>query len=262
MNRTNTLRERVERDEPVFGASVATFSPAVVEAFGAIGLDFVWLDFEHSGPSPYDSTIFEDLSRAAEVADIELFVRLPSGEPSLIRKVLDAGVHNVLIPRVETAAEVRKAVAAARFSIDGKPGDRGIGVGRSSTWGDDFDDHAAREDAETFIGVMIENETAVENIEAILDVPELGFAFIGPADLSVSVGRPMQKDHPDVVALIDRAEAAIRESDVALAGIRNEPDAVADAIDDGYRILRVGGDISDASGTVADRLDSIDDRRT
>lgn len=258
MQRSNSLRRSVETDDPVFGASVATFSAAAVETFGAAGLDFVWLDFEHSGPSPYDSTVLEDLTRAAEVADIELFVRLPSGDPSLIRKVLDAGVRTILIPRIETAEEVREAVEAARFAVDDSPGDRGIGVGRSSTWGADFDDHAAREDAETFIGVMIENETAVDNIEEILDVPELGFAFIGPADLSVSVGQPMEKDHPDVEALVDRAESAVRDSSVALAGIRNDPDAITTAIDGGYRILRIGGDLSAARSTLTDRVDALD----
>lgn len=242
----------------MYGASVATYSPAAVEAFGALGLDFVWLDFEHGGPSPYDSTVFEDLTRAAEAADIELLVRLPSGEPSLVRKVLDAGVRTVLIPRVETAAEVREAVAAAKFENDGEPADRGIGVGRSSTWGHDFSDHAAAEDAETFVGVMIENETAIENIDEILDVSGLGFAFLGPADLSVSVGRPMEKDHPDVEALVERAEEAISESDVALAGIHNDPDAIRDAVDRGYRIVRMGGDLSGARTVLSERLASLD----
>ncbi|WP_058365017.1 HpcH/HpaI aldolase family protein [Haloparvum sedimenti] len=258
MNRENDLRRSVERGDPVFGASAATFSPAAVETFGALGLDFVWLDFEHAGPSPYDSTVFEDLTRAAEAADIELFVRLPSGDPPLVRKVLDAGVRTVLIPRVETAAEVREAVAAARFAVDGEPADRGIGVGRGSTWGADFADHAAREDAETFVGVMIENETAVENLDEILDVSGLGFAFLGPADLSVSVGHPMQKDHPEVEALVERAETAIAASDVSLAGIHNDPDAIREAVDDGYRIVRMGGELSAARQVLSDRLDAID----
>jgi len=243
----------------VYGASVATYSPAAVEAFGAVGLDFVWLDFEHGGPSPYDSTVFEDLTRAAEVADVELFVRLPSGEPSLVRKVLDAGVKTILIPRVETATEVREAVAAAKLAIDGEPADRGIGVGRTSTWGHDFSGYAATEDAETFVGVMIENEIAVENIDEILDVSGLGFAFLGSADLSVSVGRPMEKDHPDVAALVDRAETAISESDVALAGIHNDPEAVREAVDAGYRIVRMGGDLSAARTVLSDRLAVVDD---
>ena len=106
--------------------------------------------------------------------------------------------------------------------------------------------------------MMVENETAVENIDEILAVSELGFAFLGPADLSVSVGRPMEKDHPEVEALVERAETAIAESDVALAGIHNDSDAIHEAIDAGYRIIRMGGDLSGARTVLSERLDALD----
>lgn len=74
MDQQNALRETIERGEAAVGARSATFSPAAIEIYGELGLDFVWLDFEHSGPSPYDSTLFENLTRAAEVGGTELFV--------------------------------------------------------------------------------------------------------------------------------------------------------------------------------------------
>jgi len=258
MRRENTLRASIEDDEPALGAGTGTYAPAAVETFGAVGLDFVWVDLEHAGPSPDDARVLADLTRAAEAAGVELLVRLPSGDPPLIRKVLDAGVRTILVPRVETAAEVREAVRAARFEYDGEPGGRGIGVGRTATWGADLDDHAPREDAETLVGVMIENRTAVENLEGILSVPELGFAFVGPADLSVSFGRPMETDHPDVRDAVAGVEDAVRASDVALGGIFDDPAAATAAIDDGYRIVRVGGDLSAARAVLADRLERID----
>jgi len=258
MRRENALRRAVERDDPVFGAAAATFSPAAVETFGAAGLDFVWLDFEHGGPSPWDSHLLGNLTRAAEAAGVELLVRLPAPDPPLIRKVLDAGVRTVLIPRVETATEVRRAVAAARFEHDGAPGERGVGVGRTSVWGADFADHAAREDRETFVGAMVESERAVENLDEILSVPDLGFAFLGPADLSVSVGRPLATDDEAVRERVGRVEAAVRESPVALGGIFDDPAAAEAAVDDGYRLVRIGGDLSAARRALADRRERID----
>jgi len=77
----NAFRAAIENDETVFGAACGTFSPTVIELLGNLGLDFVWLDFEHGGPSPYDSTVFEELTRAAEAGDIELLVRIPKPEP-------------------------------------------------------------------------------------------------------------------------------------------------------------------------------------
>jgi len=104
----NGFRRALEAGETVLGASAATFSPTVIETLGAVGLDFVWLDFEHGGPSPWDATVFEELTRAAEAGDIELLVRLPKPDPPLVRKVLDAGVRTILIPRVETPLRLRR----------------------------------------------------------------------------------------------------------------------------------------------------------
>ena len=253
MDRTNALRAAVEADRPVYGVGSETYSPSMVEVHGHLGLDFVWLDFEHSGPSPYDSTGIEELTRAGELADIELLVRLQSGDPSLIRKVLDAGVRTVLIPRVETAAEVREAVAAARFRQDSAIGDRGIGTSRTGVWGGDRDDHATREDDNTFVGVMIENRTAVENLPEILAVENLGFVFVGPSDLSVSVGRPLETDHPEVQSHIETVEETVRDSDVALGGIYGDAEAATEAVERGYRIVRVGSEV----GAIRDRLGGV-----
>ncbi|QLG61145.1 HpcH/HpaI aldolase family protein [Halorarum salinum] len=260
MNATNRLRRALERGDPVFGAGVATFSPTVIETFGDVGLDYAWLDLEHGGPSPYDSTAFEDLTRAADAAGIELLVRIPTPDPALVRKVLDAGVRTILVPRVETAEEVRRAVRASRFSYDGGVGDRGVGgASRTSRWGGEIDDHVEREDGEALVGVMIENERAVGNLESILSVPDLGFAFVGPADLSVSLGRPMEKGHPDVRDAAERTSEACLDAGVPVGCIRNDPAEARAAVEDGYRVLRVGGDLGPMRAELSRRLDGIGD---
>lgn len=257
MTRTNSLRTAIDRDEPALGAAAATYAPTVVETFGAIGLDFVWVDFEHAGPSPYDSPALENLTRAAEVAGTELLVRLPAPDPHLVRKVLDAGVTTILLPRIETAEEVRRVADAAHYTYEGAPGDRGIGIGRASGWGADLGEYVEEADDAVVIGAMIENRRAVENLEEILSVPGLDFAFVGPADLSVSLGRPMEKSHPDVQAAVDRIEETVGESPVALAGIRNDPAEAAAAIESGYRLLRIGGDLSAARTVLSSRVEAI-----
>src|SRR6056297_2843688 len=212
-NRTNNaIRRAVEADEPVFGASAATFSPTMIEILGDLGLDVVWLDLEHGGPSPYDSTALEELTRAADVVDIELLVRIPLPEPSIARKVVDAGVRTVLIPRVETADELRPAVEAAFFSYDGDVGDRGVGIGRGSRWAGYADSHVGDADEDVLVGTMIENERALANLDAILSVPQLGFAFLGPADMEMSMsnGDPLTKS-PEAIAdgINDTLEACL-----------------------------------------------------
>jgi 2-dehydro-3-deoxyglucarate aldolase len=253
MNQSNSLREALENDEVVYGARASTFSPTVIEVYGTLGVDFVWLDFEHMGPSPYDSRVFEDLTRAADAGGTELFVRLPSGDPPLIRKVLDAGVRNLLIPRVDSAEEVRTAVEATRFVYDGAPGERGKASGRSSNWGA-ASDYVVTEDQSVCLGVMIEKTTAVDDLEAILDIPELGFVFIGPSDLSVQMGHPEDKNHPEVVAQIDSIREACLQADVPVGGIRTDPERIAEAEAQGYQILRIGGDLGSIKRTLGPRL--------
>lgn len=261
MRTQNGLRRAIENGETVFGASAATFSPTVVETLGSIGLDFVWLDFEHSGPSPYDSTVFEELTRAAEVADIELLVRLPKPEPPLVRKVIDAGVRTILLPRIETAAELQRAVKAAYFAYDGDVGDRGVGVGRSGNWEGYVDSFVGGEDDQVLVGTMIENEQAVENIEDILAVPQLGFAFVGPADMAMSMsgGDPLEKSPEQVSAAIDRTLEACLDAGVPVGRIRNSVAEAQAAVDAGYQIVRVGGDLSAVRSTLGERIAELRD---
>ncbi|MFB6352871.1 MAG: HpcH/HpaI aldolase/citrate lyase family protein [Halobacteriales archaeon] len=257
MDQRNRFRETIADDGVVLGARSATFSPTVIEVYGQLGLDFVWLDFEHTGPSPYDSTRFEDLTRAAEAGGTELLVRLPSGDPPLVRKVLDAGVRNLLIPRVDTAAEVREAVEATRFVYDGAPGERGKASGRSSGWGH-ATDYVETEDESVCLGVMIEKRTAVEALDDILAVPDLGFVFIGPSDLSVQLGHPTDKTHPEVREQVEAIVETVRASDVPLGGISHDPAGAVDLIERGYQIVRIGGDLEAARTTLAGRLEAVE----
>lgn len=257
MDRRNRLRAAFEDGRVALGAKVTTFSPAMIEAYGGIGLDYAWLDLEHAGPSPYDSHAVAELTRTAEVAGIDPLVRLPSGDPHVVRKVLDAGVRSLLIPRVETAGEVRRAVEAARFGLDGEPADRGVGIGRASRYGTDLDGHPETEDREVLVGVMVENVTAVENIDGILSVPDLGFVFVGPADLSVSLGRPLETDHPEVRRRVERIREATVEAGVPVGRIADDPAVAREAVADGYAMLRVGGDVDAATAVVGERVEAV-----
>lgn len=256
MDQRNQLRRRVENNESVLGARAATFSADLIEIYGELGLDFVWLDFEHSGPSPHDSELLGHLTRAADVGGTELFVRLPTVDPPLIRKVLDAGVRNILIPRVDSADEVREAVKTTRFVYGDEPGERGMAGSRSSTWGD-AEDYPQREDDEVWLGVMVEKVTAADAIDEILSVRDLGFVFVGQADLSVQMGYPSNRSHPDVVAQVDEIRARSLEHDVPVGTVAHNPAAAVDAIENGYQIVRIGGEIESVKSTIRRRMDEI-----
>jgi 2-dehydro-3-deoxyglucarate aldolase len=256
MEQINLFRKNIQKGEVVLGARASSFSPALIEIYGELDLDFVWLDFEHAGESPWDTALFENLTRAAEVGGIELFVRIPAPDQALIRKVLDAGVRNLLIPRPDTAEEVRHAVEATRFVYDGEPGERGIAGSRSSGYGN-AENYVEKEDQNICIGVMIEKKAAVDNLSEILSVPELGFVFIGPGDLSVQLGHPGDRDHPEVRKTISEIEAEVRDSPVALGGIAHDADLANKKVQNGYQILRIGGEFEAAQEVLRGRLDDI-----
>lgn len=235
------LGRRLSEGELVRGVGATTFDPAVVETAGDAGMDFVWLDFEHKGPSPSDSRTLENLVRAAERTETELLVRTPTAEPWLVRRVLDAGVSNLLLPRVESAAEVRRAIHASAFDYDDGPGGRGGAVSFASGWG--REGYEPADDSPT-VGVMLETAAAVEHLTEILAVPGLDFAYLGPADLSISLGRPFETDHPEVRDAIDAIRTECEAANVPLGRSVSDPEAVPDAVEDGWQLLRYGDEIA------------------
>ncbi|MDX1744567.1 MAG: aldolase/citrate lyase family protein, partial [Halobacteriales archaeon] len=147
-------------------------------------------------------------------------------------------------PRVETAAEVRRAVEASRFAYDGGPGQRGVGSARGSSWGAAIDGPwLDREDDTALVGIMFENTKALSNIDEILATPDLGFVFIGSNDLSVSLGCPLEFDHPDFVDAL----ATIRDS-CANAGVPYGQLGVSlrraeETVAEGGQLVSVGSDL-------------------
>ncbi|SFR63167.1 HpcH/HpaI aldolase family protein [Halogeometricum limi] len=236
---TNGIRTAFEDGTVALGVLENAYSPALVEFYGELGADFVWVDLEHGGPTQNDGPELENLLRAAERTGTELLVRVSDTEPSSVRKALDLGVRNVFVPRVEDAETVREAVKAARFRYEDGPGNRGLAAPRARRWGL-VEDYVATEDNETLVGATIETKAAVEAIDDILAVPELGFVFVGPLDLSVSYGHPGELDHPDVEDAVETVRAAAVDAGVPLGGLGFGMDDVNEKAANGYQLLHVG----------------------
>jgi len=253
----NEIRETFDAGGKLLGARAKTHDPMIVEVYGDLGFDFVWLDFEHGGASPHDTEHLAALARACESAGIEPLVRLPDGDPPLVRKTLDAGLDTVLVPRVETAAEARRAVAASKFTYDGEPGDRGHAGIRANGYGAHTDGYDERADARTLVGVQIESERAVENRDEILSVPGVGFVFVGYGDLAVSMGQPMNPEHPDVQTAVETVRKACREAGVPVGYTVSTTAAAEEALEEGFQLLRVGDEVSAIREVLGDRLRAL-----
>ncbi|MDS0283217.1 HpcH/HpaI aldolase family protein [Haloarcula onubensis] len=258
---TNDLPATLRDDEVALGLLDSTYSPTVMEFCGELGLDFVWLDLEHGGPDPWHAGRLETLLLAGERTGIDPLVRLPDTDPTLVRKALDIGVRNVFLPRVESAEEVRRAVRSARFRYDGGPGDRGLAAPRASRWGL-AEDYVEREDEQTVVGTTIETAAAVAAIDEILAVPDLGFVFIGPFDLSVSLGHPGELDHPDVRDAVERVRSSAVDAGVPVGGLGFGMDDVNEKAASGYQLLHLGSTTGALQQMVTEWLDAFEGDRS
>jgi len=256
MREGNVVRERLEAGERALGVRAKTHAPMLIEVYGDLGYDFVWLDFEHGGPSPHDYAGLEAMTRAADAGGIEPLLRLPGPDPELVRKSLDAGARTLLIPRVETAAEVCRAVEAAHFTYDGDPGERGLETGRDTVYGA-RENHVRRSDATVLVGAMVETVEAVENLDHILGVPELGFVFVGSGDLSVALGHPAERDHPEVVEAVARIQKRALDAGVPFGMPVDSTAAARAAIDDGAGLVRVGDEVDAVREVLGPRLGAL-----
>jgi 2-dehydro-3-deoxyglucarate aldolase len=261
MQVSNAFAERLAGEGPALGAVAKVPSPTLVEVYGEVGLDFVFLDYEHAGAgSPRNTAELEDLVRAAELSGIEPLVRLPDGDPPLIREVLETGVRNVLVPRVETAEEARRAVRAARYDYEGEPGDRGIGGTRANRWGAGFEGYLDREDGSTSVGVMLETAEAVENAGDILSVTDLGFALVGHRDLTHSLGHGEAVDHPEVAAAIDTLREACLDAGVPVGRVAGDVDDAREGVDAGFGFFLVGYELDAVRAVFGEWVDAFGGR--
>ncbi|WP_335998605.1 HpcH/HpaI aldolase family protein [Halorientalis halophila] len=259
--RSNALKARLDADEVALGVLDSTYSPTLVELYGDLGLDFVWIDLEHGGPSPWDAGAMENLLRAAEVTDTELLVRVPTSEPAQIRKALDAGVRNLFLARAEGADEVRRAVEAARFRYGGGAGKRGLAAPRARRWGM-ADEYVVTEDAETVVGVTVETRETLDDLDEILGIEDLGFVFIGPLDLSVQLGHPGELDHPEVREAVEMVRSKAVDAGVPVGGLGFGMDDVNEKVDEGYQLLNLGSTAGALQAAVSDWLDAYDGDRS
>ena len=204
--RVNRMKEKIARGEPALGCSVMFPSPQVVEMLGFAGFDWVLIDCEHGSIGLAD---VELMAMACDAAGITAIARPRTNAPADIGSVMDRGVMGVQVPHVDTAEDARRAVAAVKF---GPGAARGLAAGtRPDAWGlgARMPDFTAQANAQSLVCVQLEHEAALHNIEAILAVEGIDVFFIGPSDLSQSMGYPGNAKAPPVAKAIEEALARI-----------------------------------------------------
>ena len=202
--RHNKTKAKIKAGQPVFGGFVNMDSPWLVEIMGRMGFDFVLLDAEHGGLSP--ETV-AGLIRAADAADITPIVKVPSKDPNVMYSYLDRGALGIQVPHTVSKADLELIVRTCKF----KPvGMRGFRIARPVDMDTNLIQWAQDYNRELMLMGQIEDVEAVENLDEMLTVDEIDGFFVGPGDMSQSLGYPGDYWNPEVKKVCDAAIKKIR----------------------------------------------------
>lgn len=233
----SALRERIHRDELLVGTFLNLGAPVAVELAGRAGLDWLLIDLEHGGGT--EAGLLPQLYAAAATPTTAL-VRVESSARLRLGRALDLGAAGIMVPRLETVAEVREAVSFLRWPPDGVRGvalsTRGAGLG---TLG--HGDVRGHNEMLTLV-VQVENPSIVASAPEVAAIDGVDVLFVGPTDLSHSLGIPGRFDHPDYRAALQRVVEASRSAGKEAGILIRRPDELAHYVELGFRFIGIGSD--------------------
>lgn len=211
----NPLKAALAAGQSVFGSELTGLpSPEVARVYATAGLDFVFIDMEHTPISLENVAILIAAARQAGIAPI---VRVPQAEYVWVARVLDSGAQGIIVPRVNSPQQAREIVSWTRYPTLGI---RGFACTAAQTNGQAISplEFIEQTHANTLVVIQIERQEALDNLTAMLSVPGVDVACLGYMDLSVDLGIPGQIEHPTMIAAIQRIITVSEQNHVA-AGI-------------------------------------------
>jgi 4-hydroxy-2-oxoheptanedioate aldolase len=242
------LRARLAAGEPTLGTFVGAASPVTAEACAAAGVDWLVLDLEH-GSGGEEQVL--DVVPAAGAYGVPTVVRVESGARIRIGRVLDLGAAGVMLPRMDSAEEVREAVRHLRYPPGG---DRGVATyNRACRFGLD-PDALGRASNEVLGVVQIESAPAVEQVEAIAALDGVDVLFVGPQDLSYNLGVPGDLQAPAYLAAVERVRGAAARHGKACGLLVRDGRAAAARQAEGWTFVAIGSDTTLLAVAVTNEL--------
>lgn len=233
MTQENKLKAKLKAGERVFGTWSMLGSPAVLNVIGHAGLDFVVIDMEH-GPMSFETV--ENQLYATESAGATPIVRLGEGSEPNILHALEIGAQSLLVSHVSTADQARQIVQYAKYYPEG---DRGLSpFTRNHGYSDeDLPKKLSYANEQLFIGVLVEGEEGIGNIEEIAQVPGLDMVYLGVYDMAQSAGEAGNIKHPKVIKVVQESAAKIEHYGLAAGSVARDQEYLKLLHDSGFRFL-------------------------
>jgi 4-hydroxy-2-oxoheptanedioate aldolase len=238
----NRTKEKLRAGKPALGVNMTIMDPDSIRAVANAGFDWILYDLEHG---PWNIETINEIIAQTTPSDASPIIRVVWDERNAIKRALDTGVFGIIVPWVSTPEMAEEAVRYSRYPPQGE---RGCGPGRAArSWSVTTEEYIEMANDEMLVAIQIERMEAVEAIEGILAVEGVDATWIGPADLSLSMGVKVGEafSDPRVTGAMERVIDACNAAGVA-PGIASggNPERIKGLIDKGFRFITVQSDLS------------------
>jgi 2-keto-3-deoxy-L-rhamnonate aldolase RhmA len=249
----NPLKAKLKKNQLTIGSWVTLGHTSVAEIMAKAGFDWLTIDMEHS---VITLDVAQQLIQVIEGNNVVPLVRVGENNPTLIKRVMDAGAYGIIVPMVNSKEDAERAVRAVKYP---PMGNRGVGLARAQAHGAGFDEYASTVNPESVVIVQVEHIDSVKNLESILSVEGVDGCIIGPYDISGSLGVPGNFNHPDVLKAIRKVEEVCKKKKVALGTHVIQPDykQVLEKIADGYTFLAFSLDTLFLGNSVREQIKKL-----
>jgi len=249
----NNLKKMLKNNKLSIGSWITLGHSSIAEIMTTAGFKWLTIDMEHSAITLDQA---QSLIQVIELSGCTPLVRVGENNPTLIKRVMDAGAHGVIVPMVNTQEDAKKAVSAVKYPPTGT---RGVGLARAQGYGFEFERYKNWVKKESLVIVQIEHIEAINNLEAILNTKGVDGSIIGPYDLSGSLGWPGEFKRPKVQAALKRYEAVCRKlkKPMGIHVVQPEAAQVNQYIEKGYTFIAFGVDILYLGQKCRDELEIV-----
>jgi 2-keto-3-deoxy-L-rhamnonate aldolase RhmA len=245
-----SFKKKLIGGDLLFGTIITLPSTEIVEIFCLAGFDWLFVDLEHSALSIKDAQLI--LQAAGQKTPC--LIRVPSKDEAWIKKALDIGASGIIVPQVHTVEDVKRAVQLCKYPPEGS---RSVGIARAQGYGKNFQKYVVSANDETTVIIQIEHIDAVENIEKILKVSGIDCVFVGPYDLSASMGKIGLTTDPDVQKAISKVKKCAEQAKISLGIFGATAEALNPYIQSGFKLIAVGIDTMLVGKAAKEIMDSF-----
>ena len=247
----NLLKQRLNGGELILGTQLPAPSASVTAATCQADIDFLWIDTEHA---PYATEALEVLPVLARQHGVAPLIRVAWNDPALIKKAYDVGAVAVMVPQINSAEEAARAVDYAFYPPKGS---RGVAPNWPLLAGKDRSSVIKTVNEDTVLILQIESQQAYDNLDEIARVPGIDVLFVGPMDLSASLGVITETQDPAVQKIMEDVPRRLAGTGIATGTTLADIDEVRQKIEWGYRLMNVSNPVALGVQTLNQQLATL-----